>query len=167
MLAYLAPSDGVLNVWSRTIGHDDDRVVTRDRKRTVREFHWQEDSKHILYLQDQEGDENFHVFQADLETTVTRDLTPFLGAKAAILAADPRFPDTILVQLNFRDPRLFDVYRLNPKGGRWTSTRRTLETRSGLSPTTICKYARGRFRFRTAERRYASETTRNRPGARS
>lgn len=116
-LAYLAPSEGVLNVWVRTLGQSDDRVVTRDRKRTVRQFFWQGDSRHILYLQDQEGDENDHVFQTNLETKVTRDLTPFPGAKAGVMAADPQIPDTILVQINARDSRLFDVYRLNPANG--------------------------------------------------
>ena len=117
MLAYLAPFEGVLNVWTRTIGQNDDRVATTDRKRTVRMFVWQGDSRHILYLQDNEGDENFHVFQTDLETNVTRDLTPFPGAKADVIAYDPKIPDTILLQINVRDPRLFDVYRLNPGNG--------------------------------------------------
>ena len=117
MLAYLAPFEGVLNVWTRTVGHNDDRVATTDRKRTVRMFVWQGDSRHILYLQDNEGDENFHIFQADLETNVTRDLTPFPGAKADVIAYDPKRPDTILLQINIRDPRLFDVYRLNPVSG--------------------------------------------------
>src|SRR5207244_2835396 len=51
-LAYLAPDDGVLNVWVRTPGQDDDQVVTADKKRGVRIFYWQQDSRHILYLQD-------------------------------------------------------------------------------------------------------------------
>lgn len=117
MLAYLAPFEGVLNVWTRTVGRNDDRVATTDRKRTVRLFFWQGDSRHILYLQDNEGDENYHVFQTDLETNGTRDLTPFPGAKADVIAYDPKLPDTILLQINVRDPRLFDVYRLNPGTG--------------------------------------------------
>ncbi|MBC8121376.1 MAG: S9 family peptidase, partial [Gemmatimonadaceae bacterium] len=44
LLAYLAPDAGVLNVWVRTLGQDDDRAVTADRKRGIRAFFWQEDS---------------------------------------------------------------------------------------------------------------------------
>src|SRR5689334_19391800 len=48
MLAYLAPDQGVLNVWVRTLGKTDDRVITNDRKRGIRNFSWQYDSKSIL-----------------------------------------------------------------------------------------------------------------------
>lgn len=112
-LAYLAPQDGVLNVWVRTLGHEDDQVVTDDRKRGIRSFFWQGDSAHVLYMQDADGDENFHLYQTQLAAKQTVDLTPFPGARALPLAADPNFPDTLLVSLNKRDPRLFDVYRLD------------------------------------------------------
>src|ERR1700751_4929061 len=58
MLAYLAPDQGVLKVWVRTLGKSDDRVITEDRKRGIRNLAWQYDSKNILYVQDQNGDEN-------------------------------------------------------------------------------------------------------------
>jgi dipeptidyl aminopeptidase/acylaminoacyl peptidase len=112
-LAYLAPQDGVLNVWVRTVGQEDDRVITDDKKRGIRMFFWQGDSAHVLYMQDADGDENFHLYQTDVATKRTEDLTPFPGARALPLASDPNFPDTLLVSLNKRDPRLFDVYRLN------------------------------------------------------
>src|SRR3974390_2724717 len=35
-LGYLAPSNGVMNVWVRTLGQNDDRVVTSDTKRGMR-----------------------------------------------------------------------------------------------------------------------------------
>ena len=86
-LAYLAPDDrGVLNVWVRTLGQDDDRVVTADKKRGIHFFLWQGDSEHILYLQDQDGNEDFHLYQTDLKTKNTRDLTPWEGIRAQVIA---------------------------------------------------------------------------------
>src|SRR5205823_2049532 len=82
MLAYLAPSGGVLNVWVCTIGQHNDRAVTGEKKRDINLFHWQADSEHILYPQDQGGNENFHVYQTDLRTSTTRDLTPYEGVRA-------------------------------------------------------------------------------------
>ncbi|GBC77525.1 Dipeptidyl aminopeptidase BIII [bacterium HR08] len=116
-LAYLAPHEGVLNVWIRTIGKTDDRVVTSDRKRGIRVYFWQEDSEHILYLQDRDGDENWHLYQTNVRTATTRDLTPFEGVQAQVIATDPQFPDEILVALNRRDRRFHDVYRINLKTG--------------------------------------------------
>jgi dipeptidyl aminopeptidase/acylaminoacyl peptidase len=117
-LAYLAPNaDGVLNVWVRTIGQTDDQVVTSDKKRGIRAFFWQWDSNHILYIQDRDGDENWNLYQTNLKTKRTRNLTAFDGVQVQLVAADQRFPDTLLVGLNLEDPRLHDVYRLNLKTG--------------------------------------------------
>lgn len=114
-LAYLAPQDGVLNVWVRTLGQTDDRVVTRDPLRGIRSFFWQGDSAHLLYLQDSGGDENFHLYQTEIATEQTEDLTPFAGVRAAPLAMNPNIPDRMLVTLNRRDPRVFDAYDLDLK----------------------------------------------------
>jgi len=54
-LGYLAPVDGVLNVWIRTLGKADDRAVTADKHRGIRNFLWQYDNRHILYTQDLGG----------------------------------------------------------------------------------------------------------------
>lgn len=78
-LAYLAPKDNVLNVWVRTVEKEDDKVVTQDKRRGIRWYFWAEDNIHIIYLQDSDGDENWHVYAVDLTNDVTRDMTPFLG----------------------------------------------------------------------------------------
>ena len=120
MLAYLAPDAGVLNVWVRTLGKTDDRVITNDRKRGIRNFSWQFDSKNILYGQDQGGDENWRIYQTNVATKQTKDLTPFENSRADIVALEPSRPDTLLIQSNKRDPKVFDVYRVNLKTGELT-----------------------------------------------
>jgi len=117
LLAYLAPDKGVLNVWVRTIGQNDDQVVTADKKRGIRIYDWQQDSEHVLYMQDFDGDENWHVYQTNVKTKNTRDLTPFQGVAAQGFSTDPNFPDQILVPLNIRDRRLHDMYRIDLKNG--------------------------------------------------
>lgn len=117
MLAYLAPDQGVLNVWVRTLGKTDDRVITNDRKRGIRNFSWQYDSKSILYGQDQGGDENWRIYQTNVASKQTKDLTPFEKSRADIIALDPNHPETLLIQSNKRDSKVFDVYRVNLKTG--------------------------------------------------
>jgi dipeptidyl aminopeptidase/acylaminoacyl peptidase len=117
LLAYLAPDKGVLNVWVRTIGQNDDQVVTADKKRGIRIYDWQQDGEHILYMQDFDGDENWHVYQTNVKTKNTRDLTPFQGVAAQGFSTDPNLPDQVLVPLNIRDRRLHDMYRINLKNG--------------------------------------------------
>lgn len=112
-LGYLAPVNGVLNVWVRTIGKNDDRAITDDKYRGIRNFLWQYDNKHILYTQDIGGDENWRLHQTDIATKQTKDLTPYEKVRVDILAYDWKTPDTLLVQMNKRDPQLFDVYRVD------------------------------------------------------
>jgi dipeptidyl aminopeptidase/acylaminoacyl peptidase len=112
-LAYLAPEKGVLNIWVRTIDKQDDAPATRETHRPIFLYRWAEDNGHILYLQDSDGDENWHVYSVDLRTKIVRDLTPFQGVKAQNLLTSPRHPDEILVGLNLRTPRVADMYRIN------------------------------------------------------
>lgn len=116
-LTYIAPHEGVLNVWLRTIGQEDDRVITQDKKRGIRTQFWAEDSQHMLYLQDTDGDENWHIYSVNIGTNTIRDLTPFMGVQAQMIDTDPNHPNEVLVGLNVRDKRLHDVYRVNLKNG--------------------------------------------------
>ncbi|MBI4423133.1 MAG: S9 family peptidase, partial [Elusimicrobia bacterium] len=120
-LAYVAPEDGVLNVWVAPLSEDGRlgaaRPVTQDRGRGIRMYFWTEDNRSLVYLQDKDGDENWHLFQVDVETLASRDLTPFAEAQAQVIGTDPRFPDEVLVALNLRDKRFHDVYRVSLKTG--------------------------------------------------
>jgi len=116
-LAYVAPHEGVLNVWVSTLGTEDQRVVTRDRKRGIRSCFWALDGSRILYMQDADGDENWHLWSAEPDTGVIRDMTPYLGAQAHLVALDPERPSEALVALNLRDARAHDVYRIDLESG--------------------------------------------------
>src|ERR687894_646742 len=120
-LAYLAPVDGILNVWvgpvGSTVGSEGYRPVTQDRKRGIRIYFWAEDHEHIVYLQDVGGDEDWRIHATDPRTQETRDLTPFEGVQAQLLAKNRRFPDTLLVGLNKENPQVHDVYRLSISSG--------------------------------------------------
>jgi len=112
-LAYLAPEKGVLNVFVRSVDMQDDAPLTHESHRPIFLYRWAEDSSHILYLQDSDGDENWHVYSVDLNTKLVRDMTPFQGAKAQNLLTSPTHPNEILVGLNLRTPRVADMYRIN------------------------------------------------------
>ena len=120
-LAFLAPLDGVLNVW---VGPVTDpgaaHAVTRDTNRGIRQYFWAYTNRHIIYPQDVGGDENWHVHSVDLETNETRDLTPLEKVAARVENVSERIPDEILVLLNDRDEQLHDVYRIHLTSGERT-----------------------------------------------
>ena len=113
-LAWLAPRDGVLNVW---VTPREDlpvaRSVTQDTGRGIRFFLWAYSSAHLLYLQDKNGDENWRLYAVDLASGSTSDLTPFDGTQAQVITASHKFPDEIIIGLNNRNPQWHDIYRLN------------------------------------------------------
>lgn len=117
-LSYLAPVDGVLNVWVAPI---DDlaqaRPVTSDRTRPVRRHSWAHTSQHVLYAQDAGGDENWHVFSVDLASGKVTDLTPMPKVAARIEALSARHPDHVLIGMNDRDPAMHDLYKIDIRTG--------------------------------------------------
>lgn len=117
-LTYLAPDDnGVLQIWLRTIGQTDDRMLTREKKRGPWGYFWGFDGRQIFYFNDIDGDENGHLFGIDLATGQKRDYTPFDGVQARYIAHSPEVPGSVLVGLNIRDRRYHDVYRIDLRTG--------------------------------------------------
>lgn len=113
-LGWIAPSDkGVSNVWVQTLDKDDARMVTNDRRRGIYGFRWAADGKHILFEQDGDGDENWHLFSTDLDGGLVRDLTPFLGVRVQNVVTSAKRPGEVLAGLNIRDRRVFDMYRID------------------------------------------------------
>lgn len=114
-LAYIGPRDGVLNVWVGELGAASDgfRAVTDDTERGIRNYFWSHDNRRILYLQDEGGDENWRLYDVDLDSTGTRDLTPFDGVQAQIIAGEKSLPTQVLVGLNKDNACLHDVYHLD------------------------------------------------------
>jgi dipeptidyl aminopeptidase/acylaminoacyl peptidase len=125
-LAWIAPDNGVLNVWLAPVEKDTGvelgaaQVVTADTERGIRTFAWAHDNRHLLYLQDTGGDENWRLHDVDLQTMERRDLTPFDGVQTQFVAMDKEFPTEILIGLNKDDPELHDVYRLDLTSGELT-----------------------------------------------
>lgn len=112
-LSYVAPLDGVLNVFVGVIGAGDEQPVTHDTDRGIRSYVWAHDNRHILYVRDRDGSENYRLYDVDLDTGVERDLTPFDGVRCGIIKLPKRFPNDVLVGMNKDNPQLHDVYHLD------------------------------------------------------
>ena len=113
-ISYLAPVDGVLNVWVAPVDAiGDAKSVTQDTDRGIRMYFWTYNPGYLMYVQDKGGDEDWHVYAVDVETEETRDLTPYEGVHAIPQALSERYPDEVLIGINRRDPQLHDLYRVN------------------------------------------------------
>lgn len=116
-LAFLAPVNGVLNIWSGLITDGDFKPITNDTDRGIRTCFWSYDGQYILYVQDVGGDENWRLFGINMNSGEHRDLTPFPDVHVALMKGSRDYPDTLLLNMNRDNPELHDVYRLTLSTG--------------------------------------------------
>ncbi|HKI95479.1 MAG TPA: S9 family peptidase [Gemmatimonadales bacterium] len=112
-LAYVAPRDGVLNVWLSDPDGMHARPITRDADRGIRMYAWAHDGKHLLYLQDRGGDENWRLYKVRVADEHVTDMTPFDDVQVQLLAHEKHRPNEVLLAMNREDPRVHDVYHLD------------------------------------------------------
>jgi dipeptidyl aminopeptidase/acylaminoacyl peptidase len=113
-LGYLAPDEGVLNVWVGPVETPNQATpVTRDRGRGIRVFGFCHDDRTLYYLQDEGGDENWRLHLLDLESGAERCVTPYDNVQVRVLGHNRWHPTTMLLGINRDKPELHDVYRLD------------------------------------------------------
>ncbi|WP_107660299.1 S9 family peptidase [Nocardia suismassiliense] len=123
-LAYLAPWQNRLNVWVQDLDSaEEPRCVTADGNRSIHDYRWTDDPRWLLYTQDDNGDENWHLYRVDLShpAAAAVDLTPFPGARLFGLELPRGRPGAAIVTLNARKVEEFDVYELDIATGELTT----------------------------------------------
>jgi dipeptidyl aminopeptidase/acylaminoacyl peptidase len=112
-VSYLAPLDGVMNVFVGDAGLGNERPVTHDTDRGIQSYLWAHDDRHLMYVRDKDGSEDFRFYDVDLETGFERDLTPFDGVQCRLMVHCKDFPNDVLIAMNKDNPQLHDVYHLD------------------------------------------------------
>ncbi len=116
-LGYLKPWEGRMNLFVRPVGGGAERRLTAAKDRDLAGFFWKE-NEHILYVRDFAGDENYHVYSVDVGNGREKDLTPWDKVRAGIVDdLDNIAKDEVLLSNNRRDPKVFDVFRVNIRTG--------------------------------------------------
>ncbi|ARK23490.1 S9 family peptidase [Sporosarcina sp. P37] len=115
-ISYSSEWKNRMNVFVKKMHKEDEPIrVTSSTDRDVASSFWKDN--HILYLKDNGGDENFHIYASRFNGQEERDLTPYPGAKVQLISNLSGVENEILIGLNKDDPTVFDVYRLNVKTG--------------------------------------------------
>jgi dipeptidyl aminopeptidase/acylaminoacyl peptidase len=123
-ISFIKPFDNVRNIWVKEKNQKfaEARPLTNDKKRPVTGYFWSQDSKYILFVQDQGGNENYRVYTVDPgakgdPVPPAKDLTPLENVRAFIYDVPRKTPNEIFIGLNDRDQQLHDVYKLNLSTG--------------------------------------------------
>ncbi len=140
-VAFLKPWSDTRNIWVKKTSEPFDaaRRITAETKRPIPGFFWTRDSRLVLYVKDNDGDENYNVWAVDpgaaaaegKDVPPSRNLTDAKGARAFIYAVPKKSPDTIYVGLNDRDAAWHDVYRVSISTGKRELLRKNTDRIAG------------------------------------
>lgn len=113
-LSWIAPKDGVLNIWIAPAADPEAaRAVTSATERPIRQHFWAPDASAVMYIQDKGGDENFLLYRVDIASGAETTLTPFENTRVDLVGASSTIKDRLLLGLNNRDPQWHDVHMLD------------------------------------------------------
>jgi len=117
--AYLAPYMRRMNIFVQEIGSDSFIQLTQDTIRDISGYFWANNNR-ILYLKDSGGDENFKLFGVNIDGSNSSGLTDFDKVRTSVIDPLPEIEDFIIIEMNKRNPQVFDPYRLNINTGELT-----------------------------------------------
>lgn len=117
-IAFTQPVENRMNIHVMPVGGAA-RAITAVKDRDIRNYFWKGED-HLLFLKDNGGDENYHLYAVDRSGKTTRDLTPFDKVRVELIDDLEDHPTDVLVGLNKRKAEVFDAYRLNVKTGKLT-----------------------------------------------
>jgi dipeptidyl aminopeptidase/acylaminoacyl peptidase len=115
-IAFLKPYENRLNIWVQPRAGDEPKRITSVTDRDISGFFWKSD-KYLLYVKDNGGDENFHLYAADRDGANTKQLTPYDGVRVEMIDDLEDHPTDVIIGMNKRNKEIFDAYRLNVETG--------------------------------------------------
>lgn len=117
-LSWMAPVNGVMNVWVAPADKPEAaKAITESKDRPIPGHFWSGNSEQVLFVKDNAGDENFRLYGVNVSTGEQKDYTPFDKVRVRMMGGSRKRLDEVLVGINNRDPRWHDVYLLNLKSG--------------------------------------------------
>lgn len=115
---YLKPVNKRMNIFIENLKDSSTSQLTNSEFDIISYF-WANSNK-ILYLVDETGGENYKLFSINLKENRVEDISPKDSASVYIIDPLVEIEDELIVGLNQRDPKIFDVYRLNLKNNKYT-----------------------------------------------
>ena len=114
--SFMAPYKNRMNIFIQKIGDSSATQLTFEKGRDIAGYFWP-NNEQIVFLKDEGGDENFHLFGVNIDGSNTTSFTDFEGVRAQIIDDLPDQKDFVIIGLNKRNKQVFDPYRLNLKSG--------------------------------------------------
>ena len=128
LISFMKEYEGIMNIWVKKFDESFDKAVPlTNSKRPMAGYFWTHDGKYIVYVKDENGDENINIFAVDPtakavagSVPTSRNLTPMKEIAAGINLVSKKNPDLMMVSLNDRDKAWHDLYQLQISTGELT-----------------------------------------------
>ena len=114
--SFMAPYKNRMNIFIQKISDSSATQLTFEEARDIAGYFWP-NNEQIVFLKDEGGDENFHLFGVNIDGSNPISFTDFDGVRAQIIDDLPDQKDFVVIGLNKRNKQVFDQYRLNLKTG--------------------------------------------------
>src|SRR6266850_278747 len=116
-ISFLQPWESRLNIFVRPVNGGEARRLTSEKDRDIQQYFWK-GNDFVIYAMDDRGDENFHLKRVKVKDGEVKDVTPFPKVRSELVDDLEDVSETdILFRMNKRDPKVFDVFRLNVPTG--------------------------------------------------
>jgi len=114
-VGWIAAHQNRSTIFFRSLDARQPTILDTHSSRSIFGFRWAQDSRHVLYVQDRDGDENFRVYLADTEAPIDTpvDLTPWPSSRSGIHRVLRTDPAHVIIASNRRDRSIFDLYRVS------------------------------------------------------
>lgn len=130
-MTFMRPHNKVRNIWIKRASEPFSmaRPLTESVKRPIPGYLWTRDSRYVLFVQDNDGDENFNVYALDPSQNKpeARNLTNAKGVRTMLYDSPKNDPDIFYIGINDRDKAWHDLYKLKISTGEKTLLRRNTE----------------------------------------
>lgn len=131
-LTFVKPYEKVRNIWIKKVTEPFSaaKPLTAEKKRPIPGYFWSKDSRFVMFVQDNDGDENFNVYAVNPAEAVegkiptARNLSGVKGARTMLYALPVKDPDVAYIGLNDRDKAWHDLYKLKISTGEKTLLRK-------------------------------------------
>lgn len=104
------------HVYVKNIATGEVKRAIEEKEELIRGYGWVNDNR-LLYVMDKGGNENYHIYAADLDGSNQMDLTPYEGVQAQILSASRDHREYIIVGMNKDNKQIHEPYKINVTTG--------------------------------------------------
>ncbi|MDX9852599.1 MAG: S9 family peptidase [Tenuifilaceae bacterium] len=105
-------ANGKNHVYVKDIATGDVKRAIEEKEELIKGYGWINDER-LVFMMDQGGDENYHLYATNLDGSNTKDLTPFESVQAQIINGLKEDKDHVIILMNKNNRQIFEPYKLN------------------------------------------------------